>query len=160
MGRPRSFDESELLEAIMMAFWRHGYSATTFRGLEALSGVGVKSLANTFGDKDDLFARVLASYRQRATDTVAKAFDPPSINAVIAVFERFSSPADRDDIRHAGCLMVNTVFEFGEPPEGITNEIAQFRDLWRYTFQRALEADHIPDAETKAEFLVGALWGA
>ncbi|MFT4837970.1 MAG: AcrR family transcriptional regulator, partial [Nonlabens sp.] len=54
MARPRSFDESELLQAVTMSFWRHGYNATTYRGLEAMSGVGVRSLANTFGDKDQL----------------------------------------------------------------------------------------------------------
>ena len=33
MGRPRSFEESELLEAVMVAFWRNGYTATTYRSL-------------------------------------------------------------------------------------------------------------------------------
>ena len=52
MARPRSFEESELLEAVMVAFWRHGYTATTYRSLETLSGVGIRSLANTFGKKE------------------------------------------------------------------------------------------------------------
>lgn len=160
MGRPRSFDESELLEAVMVAFWRHGYTATTYRSLEALSGVGIKTLSTTFGEKDELFTRALARYRQRATDTLALVFDPPSLDAVVRVFQRLSSPVDRDDVCNAGCLMVNTVFELDEPAEAIATEIAKFRELWRSTFQRALEADEIPDPETKAEYLVGSLWGA
>jgi len=160
MGRPRSFDESELLEAVMVAFWRHGYSATTFRSLEAMSGVGLKSLANAFGDKDELFVRALERYRQRAVDTLATVFEPPSADAIIRVFERLSSTLDRDDVCNSGCLMVNTVFELEEPADAIASEIAQFRELWRSTFQRALDADGIADSETKAEFLVGAMWGA
>ena len=160
MGRPRSFEESELLEAVMVAFWRHGYSATTYRSLETLSGVGIRSLANTFGEKDELFTKALARYRQWVADNLAAMFEPPSVDAIIRVFERVSSPVDGDDPRSCGCLMVNTVFEIDEPAEDIAKEIAQYRDLWRSTFQRALETDRITDAEARAEFLLGALWGA
>jgi TetR/AcrR family transcriptional repressor of nem operon len=160
MGRPRSFEESELLEAVMVAFWRNGYTATTYRSLETLSGVGIRSLANTFGEKDELFTKALGRYRQRVADNLATMFEPPSVDAIVSVFERVSSPVDGDDARSAGCLMVNTVFEIDEPPEDIANEILEYRDLWRSTFHRALETDQIADAETRAEFLLGALWGA
>ena len=160
MGRPRSFEESELLEAVMLAFWRHGYTATTYRSLEASSGVGIRSLANTFGEKDELFTRALARYRHFVANNLATMFERPSVDGIIRVFERVSSPADDDSARRAGCLMVNTVFEIGQPAEGVADEIAQYRDLWRSTFQRALEADQITDAGARAEFLLGALWGA
>ena len=160
MGRPRSFEESELLEAVMVAFWRHGYTATTYRSLETLSGVGIRSLANTFGEKDGLFTKALARYRQRVADNLGTMFEPPSVDAIIRVFERVSSPVDRDDPRNAGCLMVNTVFEIDEPAEDIANEITQYRNLWRSTFLQALETDYITDAEARAEFLLGSLWGA
>jgi AcrR family transcriptional regulator len=133
----------------MVAFWRHGYAATTYRNLETLSGVGIRSLANTFGEKDELFTKALAAM-----------FEPPSVEAIIRVFESVSSPSDDDDARRAGCLMVNTVFEIDEPTEDIANEIAQYRNLWRSTFQQALKADHIAHADSRAEFLVSALWGA
>jgi TetR/AcrR family transcriptional repressor of nem operon len=160
MGRPRSFEESELLEAVMVTFWRHGYDATTYRGIEAQSGVGIRSLANTFGDKDALFTKALARYRQRVTNNLDKMFDPPSVDAIIGVFERVSSPADDDDPRRAGCLMVNTGFEIDNPAEGIANEITEYRDLWRRTFRQALDADQIVNAGARSEFLVGSLWGA
>jgi len=160
MARPRSFEESELLEAMMVTFWRHGYNATTYRGLEAMSGVGIKSLANAFGDKDRLFSKALARYREMVAGNLAKMFDPPSIDAIVAIFERVSSPAEGNDPRRGGCLMVNTVFELGEPAADVANEIAQYRDLFRSNFQRAVEAERIADPDTRAEFLVGALWGA
>ena len=160
MGRPRSFEESELLEAVMVAFWRHGYSATTYRNLESLSGVGIRSLVNTFGEKDELFSRALARYRHRVAENLTAMFDPPSVNAIITVFERVSSPATGDDARNSGCLMVNTVFEIDEPAENIAAEVSHYHELWRSTFQRALETDDISDAGTRADFLLGALWGA
>jgi TetR/AcrR family transcriptional repressor of nem operon len=160
MARPRSFEESELLEAVMMTFWRHGYNATTYRSLEAMSGVGIKSLANAFGDKDKLFSKALARYREMVAGNLAKMFDPPSVDAIVAIFERVGSPAAGNDPRRGGCLMVNTVFEIDEPATDVANEIAQYRDLFRSNFQRALEAERITDPETRSEFLVGALWGA
>jgi AcrR family transcriptional regulator len=160
MGRPRSFEESELLEEMMVAFWRHGYTATTYRSLETLSGVGKRSLANTFGEKDELFTRVLACYHDMVAGNIAKMFEPPSVDAIILAFERVSSTTDRDHVRSSGCLMVNTVFEIDEPTEGIGHQTAAYRGLWQSTFQQALESDDISNAEARAEFLVGALWGA
>ena len=78
MGRPRSFEESELLEQVMVAFWRDGYSATTYRGLESLSGVGIRSIANTFGEKDELYAKALTRYRDMVAGNLDALFDPPS----------------------------------------------------------------------------------
>lgn len=144
----------------MTAFWRHGYAATTYRSLESMSGVGIRSLANTFGEKDELFTRALACYREFVSGNVAVMFDPPSIEAIIRVFERVSSPADVDDPRLNGCLMVNTLFEIEHPSDEVTSEIILYRDLFRNAFAQALEADNIPDPETRAEFLLGALWGA
>ncbi len=160
MGRPRSFDESELLESVMVAFWRHGYAATTYRSIEKQSGVGVRSLVNTFGEKDDLFAKALACYRQRVEGNLAVMFDPSSVDGIIGVFERVSSPATSDDPRSSGCLMVNSVLELDEPADKIAQEFAQYRELWRSTFQHALEADKVSNAKDRAEFLVGSLWGA
>ena len=133
---------------------------TTYNTGWALAWTGIRSLANTFGEKDALFAEALACYRQRVDDNLATMFDPPSVDAIIRVFERVSSPANGDDARRAGCLVVNTVFEIDEPANEIATEIARYRDLWRSTFEQALEADDIADANTKAEFLLGALWGA
>jgi TetR/AcrR family transcriptional repressor of nem operon len=160
MARPRSFDESELLQAVMMSFWRHGYNATTYRGLEAMSGVGVRSLANTFGDKDELFIKALARYLEMVAGNLAKMFDPPSIESIIGIFERVASPSEDDDPRSSGCLMVNTVFEIDEPAAGVSDQIVQYRELFRFNFQRSLEAEQITDVNTRADFLVGALWGA
>jgi TetR/AcrR family transcriptional repressor of nem operon len=144
----------------MVAFWHHGYAATTYRSIEAQTGVGIRSLANTFGDKDDLFSKALACYRDRVTGNLAKMFDPPSVDGIILVFERVGSPANDGDPRRAGCLMVNTGFEIETPAENIAVELATYQGLWRRTFRQALEADQIPKAEVRAEFLVGSLWGA
>jgi TetR/AcrR family transcriptional repressor of nem operon len=160
MARPRSFDEAEVLAAVMTTFWRRGYTATTTRGLEEVSGVGIRSLANTFGDKDSLFLKALRRYREGAVASIAVAFNPPSVDAVIGFFEGLSSRVEPENPLNSGCLMVNTVFELGEPPDLIAHEIELFRDLWRTTFHQALINDGVSDADTRSVFLLGAFWGS
>jgi TetR/AcrR family transcriptional repressor of nem operon len=43
MGRPREFDETEVLDAAVDCFWEHGYEATSTRELAdrmGLTGAG------------------------------------------------------------------------------------------------------------------------
>ena len=161
MGRPRQFDEDETLQAALMVFWRHGYEATTYRLLERATGVKGRSLINVFGDKDALFVRVLRHYRAMAEGVIAQVFAPPGADAVAAMFGAFARRTDDpDDIANAGCLMVNTVFELGRTRAAVRDEVDAYREMWRSTFEGALAADGIGDAAPRAEFLVGALWGA
>ena len=160
MARPRKFDESQVLAAVMNAFWRHGYTATTTRSLEEISGVGIRSLANTFGDKESLYTKALACYREAAAESIAVAFNPPSVAAIITYFESLSAPIDPTHPLNSGCLMVNTVTELEEPPDQIAQEIELFFELWRATFQQALDNDNISDSQARSEFLLGNYWGA
>ena len=160
MARPRKFDEVEVLNAAMAAFWRNGYSATTMRGLESETGVGIRSLANAFGDKDELFVASLRIYREMAQGAIAMMFDPPSVEAIIAFFGGTGAPAEPDSPLQSGCLMVNTVFELDQPPSSVSEEIAAYREMWRSTFEQSLVNDGIPDAGQRAEFLLASLWGA
>ncbi len=160
MARPRTFDEAEVLAAVMTTFWRRGYTATTTRGLEEISGVGIRSLANTFGDKDSLFVQALRRYREGTKAAIAEVFNPPSVDAVIGFFAGLSSPVEPDNPLNSGCLMVNTVFELNEPPDLVAHEIELFRDLWQRTFRQALINDGISDADARSVFLLGAFWGS
>lgn len=161
MPRPRSFDEEEVLARAMKLFWRHGFEATTYKALEAESGVGVKSLFNTFGEKEELFIRALGLYRKTAENIIAQVFDPPSVDAIIMLFHVMGQPtSEEEDIKNAGCLMVNTVFELGRASDAVRAEVDAYRAMWRMTFESALVASGIEDAENRAEFLLGSLWGA
>ena len=161
MARPRGFDEDEVLHQAMLVFWRHGYEATTYKALEEATGVGARSLVNTFGDKDALFVRSLAAYRATAVELIGQLFEPPGVDAVQALFTVLGEKTDTpDDMSNAGCLMVNTVFELGRVSAPVRAEVDAYRELWRGTFEAALLASGIDQVRLRAEFLLGALWGA
>ena len=161
MPRPRGFDENEVLSCAMQMFWRRGYEGTTTRAIQDETGVGIRSLANTFGEKDELFVRALRMYREMAEGILAQVFDPPGREAIIAFFAGIGAETeDADDVRNAGCLMVNTTFELTRTSPAIRTEVEGYRAMFRDRFRDALEVDGIGDVNTRAEFLVGALWGA
>ena len=47
----RQFDESEVLEKAMRAFWAHGFEATSLRDLVDCTGLNRGSIYAAFGDK-------------------------------------------------------------------------------------------------------------
>ncbi len=159
MPRPRSFDEAQVLQCAMMTFWRLGFDATTYKVLEAESGVGVRSMHNTFGEKDDLFVKSLAAYHAMASGLLDQLFAEPGLESIRTVFAGMVQTRPEDDISQSGCLMVNTVFEIPEKPQAVEDAIGGYRAMWRDHFRAALVADGVADAETRAEFLLGALWG-
>lgn len=66
MARPREFDEDDALDAALDLFWRRGFEGTSIHDLVEATGVGRASLYATFGDKKQLFARVIDRYVERA----------------------------------------------------------------------------------------------
>ncbi|MFI6489995.1 TetR/AcrR family transcriptional regulator [Streptomyces sp. NPDC050564] len=64
-GRPRSFDRETALEKAILAFWEHGYEATSVSDLTRVMGIGAPSLYAAFGDKRSLFDEVVREYGTR-----------------------------------------------------------------------------------------------
>ncbi len=160
MARPRKFDEDAALQEALMVFWRHGYDSTTYRMLEKATGVKGRSLINVFGDKDAMFAKILRIYRERAAGVIGTVFETPSIEAIETMFGALTSKTENpDDIKNSGCLMVNTVFELGKTRDDVREEIDAYRSLWRTAFHKSLIASGISDADSRADFLLGSLFG-
>ncbi len=161
MARPRNFDEDDALRKMVQVFWRHGFDATTTRMLEEATGIGVRGIANVFGDKEDIFLKVLNVYTEMARGMIAQVFDPPRLEAAQMMFQGLARETDDpEDVTNCGCLMVNTVFELGRASPRIRAAVEEYREMWRETFRAATEADGVSDPEARAEYLLGILWGA
>ncbi|MFE9245533.1 TetR/AcrR family transcriptional regulator [Nocardiopsis sp. NPDC006938] len=66
MARPRTFDETSVLDAAAREFRAHGFAETSTEQLCEAAGVRRSSLYNAFVSKDELFVRALEHY----TDTI------------------------------------------------------------------------------------------
>ena len=159
MARPRGFEEGEVLQTALMLFWKHGYDGTTMRMLSDATGVGVRGLVNVFGDKEQLFARVLATYHDMAEGMLATVFDTPGLDAIELLFRGMAAPVEADAINNSGCLMVNTVFNAGRAGTRFEPEIQAYREMFRSVFDASLRTADISESGARAEFLVASLWG-
>ena len=70
MGRPREFDETEVLDRALEVFWRRGFDGASIQDLVDATGLVRASLYGAFKDKDGLFRAALLHYRQRLGDAV------------------------------------------------------------------------------------------
>jgi len=109
VGRPREFDEDQVLAAAMEAFWHKGYEATSLADLTACTRLNKASLYRVFGDKHELFKSALKNYAdmefRETTAVVSEAASP--LTNIRAVVRKISDDADSDK----GCLMINSLVE-------------------------------------------------
>ena len=109
VGRPREFDEEQVLAAAMDAFWRKGFEATSLVDLTEATGLNKASLYRVFGDKHQLFMAALKNYADiefRETTAVVSESVSPLTN-LRAVVEKVCEDASSEK----GCLMINSMVE-------------------------------------------------
>ena len=64
-GRPREYDETEVLEKAMLVFWQKGYRGTSLDDLTNAMQINRPSLYAAFCDKETLFLRAVDHYREK-----------------------------------------------------------------------------------------------
>ena len=62
MGRPREFDDDEVLEALQDVFWENGFEGTSYADIMSATGLKKGSLYAVFGDKRALYQQALQRY--------------------------------------------------------------------------------------------------
>jgi TetR/AcrR family transcriptional regulator, transcriptional repressor for nem operon len=158
MGRKKTFEESAVLQTAMLLFWKQGYDATTFAKLERATGIHGRSLIHCFGDKDSLFIKSLQAYLERVNSILDAHFSSRGIQAILSFFRDIET-APSDSPHHYGCLICNTIFDKDRTDPSVMGIVATFRRRLLVLFQRSLEADNIPNAAQRANFLLNQFWG-
>lgn len=139
-GRPRSFDETEVLEQATQAFWSTGFAGTSVGDLEAATGLKRQSLYNAFGDKRGLYEACLAHYEKtRAAGFSCLLSGPDPMAAIERVMQAWAQGARSSGCR--GCFFLNTVSELsGKDPEmvgRVARLLDQQQDLLTQTLRDA-----------------------
>ncbi|MFH8443717.1 TetR/AcrR family transcriptional regulator [Streptomyces sp. NPDC018026] len=107
-GRPRSFDRATALEAALLAFWEHGYEATSVSDLTRAMDIGTPSLYAAFGDKRSLFEEVVQEYGVRYGSFGERALaEEPTARAGIARMLREAAAEYTAPGRPHGCLVIH-----------------------------------------------------
>lgn len=107
-GRPRSFDRATALEKALMAFWEHGYEATSVSDLTRVMDIGAPSLYAAFGDKRSLFEEVVREYGARYGSFGTRALaEEPTARAGVDRMLREAAVEYTAPGRPHGCLVIH-----------------------------------------------------
>ncbi len=76
-GRPRKFNEQEVLDRAVTVFRERGYRGASMQALSAAMGIGEQSIYNAFGTKEQLYAAALARYVDHDASAALRALEAP-----------------------------------------------------------------------------------
>jgi TetR/AcrR family transcriptional repressor of nem operon len=165
MGRPKTYEESEILESAVELFREKGYEGTSVPEIISRLGICRQSLYNAFGDKRGLYLAALERYGQR------------EVNAKLALLSAEGSPLEnlRTLIRGwaalatqcpgEGCLTVVGIIEGRDDPEALAvveKQVDQFEAGFQDALERAQKAGELkPNASPSrlARALVSTCYG-
>jgi AcrR family transcriptional regulator len=127
LGRPRAFCEDTALEAAMRVFWEKGYEGTSLTDLTEAMGINRASLYSSFGDKEALFRRALARYREGPAAYLRMALQEPTARKVVegllkGVVDLLGNPANP-----RGCLSTQGALATGLGAQPIKNALIEWR---------------------------------
>ena len=136
-GRPRAFDADVALERAMHVFWAKGYEGASLADLTRAMRINRPSLYAAFGNKEQLFGKVLDRYMDGPVAYFAKALAAPKARDVVEeIF--FGTARMGDDPRiPAGCLMVQGALACGDA--SVRKEVAGRRAAAEVALCRRLQ---------------------
>src|SRR6266851_9971145 len=126
-GRPRAFDPDVALERAMHVFWAKGYEGASLSDLTRAMRINRPSLYAAFGNKEQLFHKVLDRYVNGPLAYFQKALVASKARDVIEqIFLGAARMADDPRIP-AGCLMVQGALACGDAAGSVRKEAAARR---------------------------------
>lgn len=166
VGRPREFDYKHALHQALKIFWQKGYEGASMPDLTRAMGINKPSLYGTFGNKEQLFLKVVALYQQQSAAYFYQALNQQTAYEV-AKRILFDAAAEfcKNELPR-GCLIVQSALVCSESAEPVKNELIRRRnDAQQQLVQRFEQAkvkgDLAPNANPSAMagFLFSVLQG-
>jgi AcrR family transcriptional regulator len=153
-GRPRGFDEEQVLDALTELFVERGYEATSISDIAEVTGLNKSSLYNTFGSKHELFERILDRYVSDRLSGLAQAAElsGSGIDGLHAFLEMVRSERVTP-MGTYGCLAISSGVELGATSPAVASLVGVFRsrieEQLRATLSLAAEAGEIDPAHVE-----------
>lgn len=165
-GRPRKFNADTALNKALTVFWKQGYEGTSIDDLTEAMGINRPSLYAAFGNKEELFGKVMDLYRADPASYVNRALEKPTAREVFAgllygVVDLLTNPENP-----GGCMFVQAALVCGDASKNIRTELAARRlggeREIRERFERArTDGDLSIDSDPAilAKFAATLIWG-
>lgn len=166
VGRPRSFNREQALDAAMRVFWKRGYEGASLTELTAAMGINRPSLYGAFGDKAALFAEAVARYGVGPGRYVRRALGQPTARLVAETLLRGAVSIATDAANPGGCLWVQGALATSAESDEIRTSLTALRargiEQIRVRFERAKADLDLPagtDIEALTLYLISVMHG-
>jgi AcrR family transcriptional regulator len=136
-GRPRAFDPDTALDRAMHVFWAQGYEAASLSNLTRAMRINRPSLYAAFGNKEQLFRKVLDRYMDGPVAWFAKALAAPKARDVVEQIFLGTARMAEDSRTPAGCLLVQGALASGSA--SARKEVAARRTAAEVALRRRLQ---------------------
>jgi TetR/AcrR family transcriptional repressor of nem operon len=159
-GRPRQFDENEVLDSIIELFWDRGFENASLSDIVEAAGLNKSSLYNTFGSKDELFFAAIDRYMNYRKTMLDESLSGDGFD-LIEMFLEFMRIETASDGGCRGCLAINACTELGlrDPrAQQLADKYrAMFRDRLRPALRTAADRGELDPAmiDVYADVMVG-----
>jgi AcrR family transcriptional regulator len=155
-GRPRGFDPEAALGRARDVFWDAGYAASSLDELSAAMEMNRPSVYAAFGDKEALYLKALAEYRDAGAEGLRAALDPkhPLAEGLREAYRSALAVYCADPDAPRGCLLIGTAAtESVRNPrvrEVMTESLGLFNATLEERFRLAKKAGEIDAAADPA----------
>jgi AcrR family transcriptional regulator len=155
-GRPRNFDPETALGRARDVFWDAGFSAASLDELAAAMEMNRPSVYAAFGDKEALYLKSLADYRDAGAAGLRAALDPkrPLADGLREAYRAALAVYCSDPDAPRGCLLIGTAAVESVRNErvraALTESLDLFNAILEERFRLARQAGEIAAAADPA----------
>ncbi len=140
-GRPKSFDEQEVLGLAMDYFWKHGYESSSLDDVLKAMGISKGSFYHIFGSKEELFSKCLELYRKKQLDYLQSLKKEIGAKATMLKLVEMTLNELKMTGRLTGCLLMNSGKECYGRYEDLSKQIKEEYLTMQNFFADALQED-------------------
>lgn len=170
-GRPRAFDKDSALEKALQVFIDKGYEGASIDDLTGAMGINKPSMYSAFGNKEELFLKVLSFYTEPHQEQLRKLFfsAPTAYDAFETFFQGLvkNMIASRNcNKKMGGCLLVNSTILSCREETSISQFLKNHHDnnenLFYERLQQGIEQGDLSadkDPRAMAQYFNGVLQG-
>ncbi|HIB36690.1 MULTISPECIES: TetR/AcrR family transcriptional regulator [Mesonia] len=163
MPRTKKYNENEVIEKAMHLFWKNGYTSTSMQMLEKQMGINKFSIYASFQNKNGVFVKSLACYKQKLNKLFIKLNKESQGIAGIKQFFYDFIKFTKEDNFGKGCLVVNTANEVNSINESkIADLVIKFTNEVKEQFKIQLKRENnieLTNIEQKADYLIISMYG-